>query len=35
VLGRAVTAAADRRGAMAQVLGELSGGAVGGIGRDR
>ena len=35
VLGRAVTAAADRRAAMAQVLGELSGGAVEGIGRDR
>ena len=35
VLGRAVTAAADRRGAMAQVRDELSGAAVGGNARDR
>ena len=35
VLGRAVTAAANRREAMARVLGELSGGVVGAIGRDR
>jgi orotidine-5'-phosphate decarboxylase len=35
VLGRAVTAAADRRGAMEGVLAELSGGAVGRIVPDR